>query len=323
MWGKRMSLVLRSDDLPPDDRIELIRDAIWAGVLPVEIDYDRPAAQIEVLCRVAQAGPVNFSSARSTPTMLRRTPRLARQDHDPKVFLAVQRSGTTMVAQGDNQAVLRAGDMALYESTRPYTVLNAVRTDLHYFQVSRNELALPDATIDAVAGVRIGPDNNPLAAVVAPYFDTLGSTDVLDHPTAAAAVAGPSIELLRALITTHVAAAELAAGPLHGSLALRVQQHVRAHLADRDLSAASIAAAHHVSVRHLYAELERAGIGLQDTIRSLRLQECRRALRDPAAAHLTVSAVGARWGFTDASHFGRVFRSAYGTTPREWRAAAD
>ena len=316
-----MSLVLRSDDLPPDDRIEIIRDAIWTEVMPVEIDYDRPGPQIEVFCRLATAGPVNFSSARSTPTTLRRTPALARQDHDPKVFLAVQVSGTSMFAQGDNEAVLRAGDMAVYESTRPYTVLNTDRTELHYFQVPRSALALPDQTIEAVSGLRIGPDNNALAAVVAPYFDTLGSTDVLDHPTAAALVAGPSIDLLRALITTHLADEPAAAAPLQGSLAIRVREYVRKHLADRDLSATTIAAAHHVSVRHLYAELERAGVGLQDTIRTLRLQECRRALRDPASAHLTVSGIGARWGFVDASHFGRVFRREYGMTPREWRAA--
>ncbi|KQR17461.1 helix-turn-helix domain-containing protein [Cellulomonas sp. Leaf334] len=317
-----MSLVLRSDDLPPDDRIEIIREAIWTEVMPVEISYDRPGPQIEVVCRLATAGSVNFSSARSTPTTLRRTPALARQDHDPKVFLAVQVSGTSMFAQGDNQAVLRRGEMAVYDSTRPYTVLNTTRTDLHYFQVPRSELGLPASTLDAVAGLRIGPDNNPLAAVVAPYFDTLGSTDVLDHPTAAALVAGPSIDLLRALITTHLADEPLAAAPLQGSLVLRVQEYVRMHLADRDLTAARVAAAHHVSVRHLYAELERAGVGLQDTIRALRLHECRRALRDPASAHLTVAAVGARWGFVDASHFGRVFRREYGMTPREWRAAS-
>ena len=316
-----MALVLRSDDLPPDDRIEIIRDAIWTTVMPVEIDYDRPGSQIEVLCRLAEAGPVNFSSARSTPTVLRRTPALARQDHDPKVFLAVQVSGTSMFAQGDNQAVLHAGDMAIYESTRPYTVLNTTRTELHYFQVPRSALALPDAAIDAVAGVRIGPDNNALAAVVAPYFDSLGSTDVLDHPTAGELVAGPSIDLLRALITTHLADAPRAAAPLQGSLVLRVREYVRTHLTDRNLSATTIAAEHHVSVRHLYAELERAGVGLQATVRSLRLQECRRALRDPACAHLTVSSIGARWGFVDASHFGRVFRREYGMTPREWRAA--
>ena len=179
--------------------------------------------------------------------------------------------------------------MAVYDSTRPYTVLNTDRTELHYFQVPRSALALPDGSIDAVAGLRIGPDNNALAAVVAPYFDSLGRTDVLDDPAVATRVVGPSIDLFRALITTHLADAPRAAAPLAGSLVLRVQEYVRAHLADRDLSAATIAAAHHVSVRHLYAAWERAGLGLHDTIRSLRLQECRRALRDPASAHLTVS----------------------------------
>ena len=59
------------------------------------IEYDRPGPQIEVFCRLSTAGAVNFSSARSTPTTLRRTPALARQEHDPKVFVAVQVSGTS------------------------------------------------------------------------------------------------------------------------------------------------------------------------------------------------------------------------------------
>jgi AraC-like DNA-binding protein len=234
-------------------------------------------------------------------------------DDEPMLVLAVQGSGTTMVAQGGNRAVLGAGDMAVYDSTRPYTVLTADRGELHSFRIPRSALALPQTAVDAVAGRRIGPDTNPLAAVVAPYFDSLGSTDVLDRPDAADLVAGPSVDLLRALIALQVADDR--------SLVLRVQGHVRAHLADRDLSAATIAAAHHVSVRYLYAELARAGIRLGDWIREQRLEACRRELRDPASAHLTVASIGARWGFVDPSHFGRVFRDAVGVTPRDWRAA--
>ncbi|MBO3086046.1 helix-turn-helix domain-containing protein [Cellulomonas fengjieae] len=237
-----------------------------------------------------------------------------RHDEDPAVFLAVQVSGSTMVAQGGSQAVLRPGDMTVYESTRPYTVLNTHPSELYCFGVARDELALPAPTIEAVAGRRIGPDNNPLAAVVAAYFGTLATTAALEHPTAVA-LTRPSVDLVRALVATHVAA------PRSGSLVVRVEAYVRAHLADRDLSAATIAAAHHVSVRHLYAELARAGVVLGATIREQRLQECRRELRDPASAHLTVGVVGARWGFADASHFGRAFRETYGMTPREWRVA--
>ncbi|KJY36597.1 hypothetical protein VR45_10995 [Streptomyces sp. NRRL S-495] len=35
-----------------------------------------------------------------------------------------------------------------------------------------------------------------------------------------------------------------------------------------------------------------------------------------------MAAVAGRWGFVSTSHFSRVFRAAYGVTPREWQAGA-
>ena len=32
-----------------------------------------------------------------------------------------------------------------------------------------------------------------------------------------------------------------------------------------------------------------------------------------------MSAIGARWGFPDATHFGRTFRAAHGVSPLEYR----
>jgi len=72
-------------------------------------------------------------------------------------------------------------------------------------------------------------------------------------------------------------------------------------------------------VRHLYATLARAGIGLHATIQEQRLEGARRELRDPRLAHLAVATIGARWGFVDPSHFGRLFKRTSGRTPNEWR----
>ena len=278
-----MSLVLRSDDLPPDDRIEIIRDAIWTGVLPVEIDYDRPGPQIEVLCRSREAGPVNFSSARSTPTMLRRTPALARQDHDPKVFLAVQVSGTTMVAQGDNQAVLRAGDMAVYDSTRPYTVLN---TDPH------RAALLPGAPPRARACRTGRSTRSPGCASDRTTTRSRPSSRRTSTrsaaPTSSTTRRPPPSSPARASTCSARSSPPtsptepLAAAPLQGSLVLRVQEYVRDAPGGPRPVRATIAAAHHVSVRHLYAELERAGIGLQDTDpRAAARRSADGTLRDP------------------------------------------
>ena len=43
-----MSVVLNSADLAVEDRVGAIHEAICAGVLPVEIRWDRPADQIDL-----------------------------------------------------------------------------------------------------------------------------------------------------------------------------------------------------------------------------------------------------------------------------------
>jgi transcriptional regulator GlxA family with amidase domain len=57
-------------------------------------------------------------------------------------------------------------------------------------------------------------------------------------------------------------------------------------------------------------------------IRTLRLENCRRELRDPLLAHCPVSGIAARWGILDAAQFSRAFQSAFGESPRAYRLAA-
>ena len=49
---------------------------------------------------------------------------------------------------------------------------------------------------------------------------------------------------------------------------------------------------------------------------------CRQDLADPTLAHRSVSAIAARWGFTDPAQFSRAFRAAYDLAPTEYRRAA-
>jgi transcriptional regulator GlxA family with amidase domain len=58
------------------------------------------------------------------------------------------------------------------------------------------------------------------------------------------------------------------------------------------------------------------------TIRTRRLERCRRALADPTMSAVSVAQISQRWGFTDGPHFSRLFRSVYGQAPREYRRLA-
>jgi AraC-like DNA-binding protein len=127
-----------------------------------------------------------------------------------------------------------------------------------------------------------------------------------------------TIELVRALITT-AAQDELGQRVLHDTLYLRVSKYVDAHLTDPDLNAESIALAHNVSVRTLYNAWSAANqVPLSQWIIAARLEGARAQLSGGTSA-MTIAAIARRWGFSDATHFARRFRSAYGLSPREWR----
>ena len=159
---------------------------------------------------------------------------------------------------------------------------------------------------------------HPVAQLASTYFGRMASRPDLFTTPGAAALGQPSLELVRALITTHIDAGSTNDSS-RATAALRIQEYIRAHLGDPELSPASIAGAHHISVRQLYNVLAEADISLGDWIRTQRLEACRDDLTRPELRSSTIAAIARRWGFTNASSFGRLFRLAYALSPREWR----
>lgn len=101
----------------------------------------------------------------------------------------------------------------------------------------------------------------------------------------------------------------------------RVYAFIEQHLADPGLSPPTIAAAHHISVRHLHKLFESQEWTVAGWIRRRRLERSRRDLLDPGLRDRPVSAIAARSGLVNAAHFSRAFRAVYGVPPAEFRAA--
>ncbi|MFE6645205.1 helix-turn-helix domain-containing protein [Nocardioides sp. NPDC057772] len=271
---------------------------------------------MRVNARIADLGALNICSVRANATTIERTPGLAADPADAFLFVGLQLSGTSIVVQGDREAVLRPGDLAVYDTRRPYTLLNDHGIHQHYFRVPIGALALPGRALEAVTAVRLD-GRRPLARATAGYLGHLAdSVGELSAAEAAQATA-PTIGLIRTLLTSQLLESPLRREHLDGSLETQVLEYIRVHLADRDLSPRRIAAAHHISVRHLYRLMGRSGIVLGDWIRERRLERCRDELADPAS-RMTVTEVAHAWGFSDTSQFGRAFKRAYAMTPREW-----
>ena len=314
-----MALILDSRQVDAADRAQAVREIVASTIVPVEIDF--PPPEPIVRGAISDVGPLRFCAIRSNATRVERTPRLARDDLVPSVFLGLQMTGSSLIVQNDNEAVLRPGDLVLYDSTSPYTLVDTEGFRQHQVRIPAEALALPPDLLGRVCAVRLSP-GHPVADLTAAYFQRIAARPDFFSHAGADSVSRPSIELIRALVGTHLEVTGIAAASLQATLRLRVLEYIRAHLGDPSLNAGQIAAAHHISVRNLYNVLADGGVLLGDWIRTQRLEGVRAELARPGARRVTIASVAHRWGFRDVSSFGRVFRTAYGMTPRAWRASA-
>jgi AraC-like DNA-binding protein len=315
-----MSVTLNTEAAAPRDRAELIRELIWDRVVRVEIEHQPEPRDIHARGQIVDAGRLTVCSIRSNATTVERTSALARDPDDAYIFIGLQLSGSSMVIQDGREAVLRSGDLAIYDTRRPYTLVNERGIDQHFFRVPVSDLELSGRVLGSLTATRLG-GSRPLAQVTAGHLLQVADTIADMSQREAHEVAHATLVLVRALLTSQVDSVPGAREHLEHSLETRIIQFARHHLADPDLSARVIADAHHVSVRQVYRLLGRTGISLGDWVREQRLEAAKRDLADPGVT-ATIAAVAHRWGFVDLTHFGRSFKTAYAMTPREWRAVS-
>ena len=312
-----MTLLLDSRHIPAGDRAQAVREAVARMKVPLDIEFPVRAGPV-VRGAFTDLGSVRVCSCRSNATRVTRTARLARDDFEPSVFLALQKSGSSVVTQAGRETVLRTGDLVVLDTTAAFAMADAGGVRQHLVRVPADRLALPPGALRKVCAVRLSP-RHPVADLAAAYFTRMASRpDLFDHP-GGAAVGQPSIELIRAVISTHLDTDAQTAESLNATLTLRILEYARAHLYDPGLDASQVAAEHHISVRQLYKVLADGDVTLADWIRERRLEECRTELSGPSPRPVTVEAVARRWGFVNMSSFSRAFRAAYGMSPRQWR----
>ncbi len=100
---------------------------------------------------------------------------------------------------------------------------------------------------------------------------------------------------------------------------LRGQAYIMYTLSNAQLDWEAVSSALRLSTRHLHRLFEAIGISVRRWVLTQRLNECARALKDPQLQSVSVAEICYRWGFTDAAHFSRTFKVAYGSGPREYR----
>ncbi len=227
------------------------------------------------------------------------------------------RKGTCDVHQNDRFGVLTPGTITTVDSSSLYTLEAREPFELVIFAVPMTLLgSYADTLRRTTATVR--ESGIGVASLIASFLDRL-SEQLVDGSVAGCQ--GPLAEtvlaLLRALALEGAGDNVVAPAPL----LLDLKYYIERHVADPGLSPATIAAAHFISTRYLHKLFRHEEHSVSETIRYARLERCRRDLGDPALAGQTIASIAGRWGMRDAAHFSRLFRDAYGCSPREHRAS--
>ncbi|MFC6882249.1 MULTISPECIES: helix-turn-helix domain-containing protein [Actinomadura] len=311
-----MTLLIRTSDLVPSERFEFWRSAVSEMFVPLRTDAARPE-RFDGSMRGFELGALKVAEVAAGPHVVRRTGALIARSDPGHYKLGVQLRGYCVLTQDGREAPLVPRDLAVYDTTRPYTLAfdDAYRQLVLMFP--RRLLRLPDEAVAGITATRIS-GRRGLGAVLSPFLAGLaGHLDELDG-RAAVRLADNVLDLLVTLLAERLDVAAPAAGT-RGALLVRARAYIERHLGDPDLGPDRVAAAHHVSTRYLYKIFQDEGTTVSAWIRQRRLEHCRRDLRDPLQLGRPVSAIAAGWGFVDAARFSRLFKAAYGASPREYR----
>jgi AraC-like DNA-binding protein len=257
--------------------------------------------------------------ATTTGSPLPRTPRSIARDSEEHLIVGLRGRDTATVVQDGREAVLRPGDLAFYDSTRPYTLGSEDAFEILSLRAPHRALALGEAELRRITALAI-PGDEGLGRLVSSFLSALAQPGPGEYSVETGAkVAGPVLDLLAALARERLGSegGERGEDVARTTLTLRIRRFIDGNLAEPGLSPEMIAAAHHISVRYLHRLFQDEGTTVSRHIRQRRLQQCRRELEVGARTRPTVAAVAHRWGFATPAHFSRVFRAAYGFSPSE------
>lgn len=303
------------------ERLEAFQRAISDMIMPVAITTDDVAA-FRGRLQSASLGTVQLFDVAATSNVVRRTRNLIRRSDPEYLKVGLQVYGYCVLSQDGREAALAPGDFAIHDTTRPYQLAFNDASRMLVVMFPRELLRLPSARLAQLTARRVSGGQGP-GALVSPLLVELGRQLDAGSLTGSIHLSDAILDMFMASFAEQLTC-ESAVRPetRRRGLLLRIHAFIEDRLDDPGLDLATVAAAHHISVRYLQKLFEDKGETVTGWIRARRIEHCRRDLAEAQFAERPVSSVAARWGLADAAHFSRLFKATYGLSPREYRVRA-
>ncbi|MCS5497315.1 helix-turn-helix domain-containing protein [Cnuibacter physcomitrellae] len=294
------------------------QDVVSGSFVPLEVVSDDPASfDARLSGRVLE--DVFFSEIGVSAHRVTRTPELIDASSELFYKLTLQLKGTGLLVQDGKEAVLRPGDIGLYDTSRPYTLTFDSPMHAVVVMFPHGLLDIDRAEVERLTAVRLAGDDG-LARAVSPFLRELSRTvGDLDGSTGLRVVHN-TVDVISTMLAGELIRLAGDSRTRSGELLHSIHEYISRNLHDPELSPSSIAAANFISTRYLQQIFHKQGTTISQWIRDRRMSYVRRDLQDPRLKHLAISQIAASWGFVNPAHFSKAFRADAGETASEFRS---
>ncbi len=313
-----VSTVVTTDHVAPRERAPVWREWIWKHFGGLESDLYGDT-EFDGHMASTQAGDVILTQLEANRHRVVRTRDMVRASDAGYLKIVAPMRGRAGVEQLGRQTWVSPGDWTIYDTTGCYAVDNPERVEHLIVMLPKAQLMERGLSLDALMARHVSGASGISRVALA----TMRST-YQELPHMSVATARGAGELIAQLIRLSLIelSGQQTALTQREVLKDRIRGYIALNLRDPTLSVAQIAQALNCSKRHLH----NAFAGDDDTLAShilrLRLEACIRELQQTGPQARPITDIALSWGFSNLSHFSRVFRNYTGCSPSKCRLSA-
>jgi AraC-like DNA-binding protein len=309
---------LSSNLMPARNRKEFLQEIFGRQMLNLELDQN-PDAPLHADFTMYALPRLKIVTGFASGVISRRTPKLLADSNDD-LFLSLNETNTFFASQRGNDVVMGVGDAVLMSCAEPASFRRTGGRAIG-LRVPRAALAHVLPVIEDLAGLHI-PRNNEAIRLLQRYVAGINEEPQMSFALGQV-VSNHIHDLLTLAITSTGEAAEQAVG--RGLKAARLKEmkaYIIANLHREDLSISAVSATHALSDRYVQRLFESDGMTFTNFVVQQRLARAYRLLLNPLHFERRINGIALDCGFTDASHFNRMFKRLYGLSPSDVRQNA-
>lgn len=296
----------------------------WQGVinsLMLPLRYAvRNADSFEAAIEAQSVGGIRMFNVWAQPHQVTRSEDLLARPAEPIYTISTQIEGHSLVEQHGRTSRLAPGDLVVYDSTAPWIRSFGEQSHTFVIMFPQHLITLPPGALAQISGLRIAGDAG-FGRIVSRFLHSVSE----DLPAVTGRVGLSVTKSLVDMVSSAFSETLEVVTPFGSfselELSVRIRDSIMERLGDPELRPATIAAEHFISVRKLHSIFQSQGTTVSTWIRERRLEMSRRSLADHRNTD-SIAEIAKTWGLSDATHFSKLFREIYGTTPREYRARA-